>query len=106
MNVYAIGASRNIGYHSAVRLLSTLSLYPRKTVTDSRAIEKGATITFLLRSLDVFETDELIQGYVKSGHVRLVQGDALKAEDVVKGWEAAQEGPQSHVDLVLFTLGM
>ena len=106
MNVYAIGASRNIGYYSAVRLLSASNPFLRRTMADYRAIEKGATVTFLLRSLNVFETDELIQGYVKSGHVRLVQGDALKAEDVAKGWEAAQEGPQSHVDLVLFTLGM
>ncbi len=67
--------------------------------------EKGATITFLLRSPSAFDKDELIQRYVQSGHARLVQGDALKAEDVSRGWEVAQEGPDSHVDLVLFTLG-
>ncbi|KAF7794295.1 hypothetical protein EIP86_005428 [Pleurotus ostreatoroseus] len=88
MNVFALGASRNIGYHSAIRLL-----------------EKGATVTFLLRSPGVFDTDTTIQRYLQSGHARLVQGDALNIEDVANGWEKALEVPSRHVDLVLFTVG-
>ncbi|KAJ3532598.1 hypothetical protein NM688_g7397 [Phlebia brevispora] len=89
MNVYAIGASRNIGYYVTLKLL-----------------EKGATITFLLRSPNAFDNDEKLGlKYKSSGQVRIVQGDALKAEDVARGWEVAQEGPNSRIDLVLFTLG-
>ncbi|KAJ3524876.1 hypothetical protein NM688_g8488 [Phlebia brevispora] len=87
MNVFAIGASRNIGYFAAVRLLN-----------------KGATVTFLLRSPSVFDDDQVIQRYVQSGHARLIQGDGLNASDVAKAWELALEG-SAHVDLVLFTLG-
>ncbi|THG95441.1 hypothetical protein EW026_g6212 [Hermanssonia centrifuga] len=87
LNVYAIGASRNIGYYTALRLL-----------------EKGATVTFLLRSPTVFNEDAVIQSYVQAGTARLVKGDALNAEDVAKGWEKATEDSQ-YVDLVLFTVG-
>ncbi|PSR73875.1 hypothetical protein PHLCEN_2v10295 [Hermanssonia centrifuga] len=87
LNVYAIGASRNIGYYTALRLL-----------------EKGATVTFLLRSPTVFNEDAVIQSYVQAGTARLVKGDALNAEDVAQGWEKAIESSQ-HVDLVLFTVG-
>ena len=66
------------------------------------SIEKGATVTFLLRSPNVFDTDTTIQRYIQSGHARLVQGDALKVEDVANGWEKALEVPSCHVDLVLF----
>ena len=69
------------------------------------SIEKGATVTFLLRSPGVFDTDTTIQRYLQSGHARLVQGDALNIEDVANGWEKALEVPSRHVDLVLFTVG-
>ncbi|KZT69900.1 hypothetical protein DAEQUDRAFT_726223 [Daedalea quercina L-15889] len=88
MNVYAIGASRNIGYHSACRLLA-----------------KGATVTFLLRSPSTFDNDEKIQPYVRAGTARLVKGDALKPEDVKRGWEEAQSTKDGTVDLVLFSVG-
>ena len=80
-------------------------LFPPIILTSSSA--KGATVTYLLRSPDAFKNDEVMQDYIKSGRVRIVQGDALQAEDVAKGWEAAQ-GPvgDSHVDLVLFTIGV
>jgi len=86
MNVLFIGASKNIGYFAAQRLLA-----------------KGANGTFLLRNPKVFDTDEEIQKYVKSGKAHLVKGDGLVLEDVRAAWTAAaSHGP---VDLVLFTLG-
>ena len=60
-------------------------------------------MTFLLRNPAVFDGDEAIQIYVKSGKARLVKGDALVQEDVNRLWaEASSERP---VDLLLFTLG-
>ena len=68
------------------------------------AVEKGATITFLLRSVNVFDNDETMKPYVASGHARLVKGDALKLEDVTNGWAKALEGT-GKLDLVLFSVG-
>ncbi|KAH9917627.1 uncharacterized protein B0H18DRAFT_1123504 [Fomitopsis serialis] len=79
MNVFSIGASRNIGYHAARRLLA-----------------KGATVTFLLRSTSVFDNNQEIQAHIRAGTARLVKGDALKAED------GAKDGT---IDLVIFTVG-
>ncbi|KAJ7670246.1 hypothetical protein B0H17DRAFT_1086212 [Mycena rosella] len=83
LNILTFGASRNIGYFSAVRLL-----------------EKGATVTFLLRSPAVFDEDKLIQGYVKSGKARLVKGDATNEVDTRRAWDAA-----GVVDAVIFSVG-
>ncbi|KDQ61291.1 hypothetical protein JAAARDRAFT_124535 [Jaapia argillacea MUCL 33604] len=90
MKVIVFGGSRNIGYFSALRLL-----------------EKGATVTFLLRSPSVFDNDDKIKAYVASGHARLVQGDALNADDVRRAWEKAGEGEPDlgTVDVCLFTVG-
>ncbi|KAK7049702.1 hypothetical protein VNI00_005733 [Paramarasmius palmivorus] len=86
MNIFAIGAARNIGYYSSVRLL-----------------DAGCTVTFLLRNSAVFDEDEVIKKYIASGKVHLVKGDALVQSDVQRGWEeAAKHGP---VDLLLFTVG-
>ncbi|KIL67117.1 hypothetical protein M378DRAFT_74281 [Amanita muscaria Koide BX008] len=93
-NVLAIGASRNIGYHAAIRLLGKLS---------TELSESGSTVTFLLRSPSVFDKDEVIQGYVKSGKVRLLKGDGLVKEDVQRAWDDA--GKEKPVDTVLFTVG-
>lgn len=69
-------------------------------------IAKGGTVTFLLRKAEVFDTDEAIQSYVKSGKARLVKGDALEIEDVARGWAEAQAASETrHVDAVLFTVG-
>ncbi|KAA1479486.1 hypothetical protein DENSPDRAFT_846263 [Dentipellis sp. KUC8613] len=85
-NVYALGASRNIGYYASLRLL-----------------KKGATVTFLLRNPSIFDNDADIQPYIKEGKARLVKGDALNREDVAAGWTSAgQVGP---IDLLLFTVG-
>ncbi|KAF7361612.1 NAD(P)-bd-dom domain-containing protein [Mycena venus] len=82
-NVLAFGASRNIGYFSAVRLL-----------------EKGATVTFLLRSPSAFDSDVTIQKYIKSGHARLVKGDASIEADTQRAWNEA-----GVVDAVIFSVG-
>ncbi|KAL0946448.1 hypothetical protein HGRIS_012671 [Hohenbuehelia grisea] len=85
-NVFAVGASKNIGYFTSLRLLAA-----------------GANITFLLRSTSAFDNDEKMQGYIKSGKAHLVKGDGLVREDVQKAWTAASKhGP---IDLLLFTVG-
>ncbi|OSD08242.1 hypothetical protein PYCCODRAFT_1441226 [Trametes coccinea BRFM310] len=88
MHAFVLGGSKNIGYYAALRLL-----------------EQGATVTFLLRRTNVFENDEQMQRYVKSGQATLVCGDGLKLEDVQKGWEAALEAGNGSIDVVLFTIG-
>ncbi|EEB90534.1 hypothetical protein MPER_11244 [Moniliophthora perniciosa FA553] len=86
MNIFSIGAARNIGYYSSIRLL-----------------DAGCTVTFLLRNPSVFDGDEVIKKYVASGKVALVKGDALVKSDVERGWaEAAKHGK---VDILLFTVG-
>ncbi|KDQ60005.1 hypothetical protein JAAARDRAFT_174021 [Jaapia argillacea MUCL 33604] len=89
MKVLVLGGSRNVGYYSALRLL-----------------EKGHTVTFLLRKPSVFDGDAKVQFFVSSGQARLVEGDAMKAEDVKRAWEVAGQGePEGIVDLCLFTIG-
>ncbi|KAI0035633.1 hypothetical protein K488DRAFT_42793 [Vararia minispora EC-137] len=92
LKVYAIGASRNIGYYASIRLL-----------------QKGATVTFLLRKEHVFDGDATMQPFIESGRARLVQGDALNKDDVQRGWERAAEpafeGDATSVDVLLFTVG-
>ncbi|KIJ59180.1 hypothetical protein HYDPIDRAFT_101173 [Hydnomerulius pinastri MD-312] len=87
--VLAIGGSRNIGYFSSIRLL-----------------DLGATVTFLLRTPKVFDNDESIQKYIRSGKARLIQGDALVKDDVKRAWaEAAKGDDDKPVDTLLFTVG-
>lgn len=87
--VLSIGGSRNVGYLSSIRLL-----------------DKGASVTFLLRSPSCFDADETIQKYIKAGKARLVKGDALVKADVAKAWgEAAQGDGEQRVDVLLFTVG-
>ena len=107
MNVYTLGASKNIGYYSAIRLLGMTALVSHFVVLLIKSCPgKGATVTFLLRKPEVFDNDELIQPHVKSGKARLVKGDALSIEDVARGWAEAQSASESHrVDAVLFTVG-
>ncbi|KAJ6499025.1 hypothetical protein C8R45DRAFT_101341 [Mycena sanguinolenta] len=83
INVLSIGGSRNIGYFAAIRLL-----------------EQGSTVTFLLRSPSTFDGDAIIQKYVKSGHARLVKGDASIETDTQRAWDAA-----GIVDALVFTVG-
>ncbi|KAL1681719.1 hypothetical protein EV122DRAFT_205062 [Schizophyllum commune] len=85
-NILALGASKNIGYFTAIRLL-----------------DAGATVTFLLRNPAVFDEDEAIKKAVSSGKAFLVKGDGLNQGDVARAWaEATSHGP---VDTLLFTVG-
>ncbi|KAG1860603.1 hypothetical protein DFJ58DRAFT_268492 [Suillus subalutaceus] len=86
--VLVIGGSRNIGYYSAVRLLAL-----------------GATVTFLLRSPQVFDQDDTIQNYIKEGKARLIQGDALVKDDIRRAWSEAQVDDTRPVDFLIFTVG-
>lgn len=118
MKVYTIGGSRNIGYHASLRLLRKSIHFPRVLASCQSEsapwlfVDKGATVTFLLRNPSCFDEDEAIQGFVKQGRVRTVKGDALVKEDVRRGWEVAgQNVPGSssdadgRVDVLLFTVG-
>ncbi|PIL28686.1 hypothetical protein GSI_08730 [Ganoderma sinense ZZ0214-1] len=88
MNVFAIGASKNIGYFAALRLLN-----------------QGATVTYLLRSVNTFDNNAEMLPFIKSGKAKLVHGDGLKPETIRDGWATAREAGNGKVDLVLFTLG-
>ncbi|KAJ8508398.1 hypothetical protein ONZ45_g9326 [Pleurotus djamor] len=86
LNILAVGASKNIGYYATSKFLAL-----------------GHTVTFLLRSVSVFDDNAAIQNYVKCGHAQLVKGDALVQADVQRAWdEAARKGA---IDVVLFTVG-
>ncbi|KAG8809089.1 hypothetical protein FRC17_003624 [Serendipita sp. 399] len=86
MKIFALGASKNIGYLASQHMLAA-----------------GHTVVFLLRSTAVFDQDETMQAYIKAGKVILVKGDGLVKSDVENAWRKADEG--SPVDLVLFTVG-
>ncbi|KAG8886983.1 hypothetical protein FRB98_000707 [Tulasnella sp. 332] len=86
MKFFAVGASRNIGYHSALNLL-----------------QKGHQVVFLLRKTDVFDEDAVMKPFVDSGSAKLVKGDALVEGDVRMAWiEATSGGP---IDVVIFSVG-
>uniref|UniRef100_A0A0W0FQ46 Uncharacterized protein n=1 Tax=Moniliophthora roreri TaxID=221103 RepID=A0A0W0FQ46_MONRR len=104
MNVFSIGAARNIGYYSSIRLLGSVNHLVTVIYLHGLLIllDAGCTVTFLLRTPSVFDGDEVINKYVASGKVTLVKGDALTKSDVERGWaEAAKYGK---VDLLLFTV--
>jgi len=89
MNVLTFGGSRNIGYYASLRLL-----------------RQGATVTFLLRSTGVFDSDQDMRPFIAQGKAILVEGDALKLDDVKAAWNRALTANESHaIDLVLFTIG-
>jgi NAD(P)-dependent dehydrogenase (short-subunit alcohol dehydrogenase family) len=86
MHVFALGASRHIGYHASVRFLA-----------------KGDTVTIVVRNPSNLESDPALVEHVKSGKARLVKGDATDEESLAKAWaEASSVAP---VDLILFTVG-
>ncbi|KIO27892.1 hypothetical protein M407DRAFT_231914 [Tulasnella calospora MUT 4182] len=87
MKVFAVGASRNVGYYSSLSLLKA-----------------GHTVAFQLRNPSCFDNDTEIQPFVASGHVKLIKGDAMVEEEVRNAWaEANADGVA--VDLVLVTIG-
>ncbi|CAE6437861.1 unnamed protein product [Rhizoctonia solani] len=86
MRVLLLGASRNIGYSVAQRLL-----------------EKGHTCTLLLRQTDVMESDPSMTKYIRNGLVKLVCGNALVRGDVQKAWDTVNS--DGKVDLIFFGIG-
>ncbi|GAB1522280.1 hypothetical protein RhiTH_005394 [Rhizoctonia solani] len=86
MHVLLLGASRNIGYFVAQRLLA-----------------KGHTCTLLLRKPDVMESDPSMKGYIQSGLAKLVRGDALVREDVQKAVNTANA--DGKLELIFFGIG-
>lgn len=112
MKVFAVGASRHIGYLASLRLLRTFCSSSMLTKLLTLSIGKGDTVTFLLRNPSVFDADEAIQAFVEKGKARLVAGDALNREDVRHGWEVAGQlasgeplDSEGQVNVLLFTLG-
>lgn len=87
MKVFAVGASRNIGYYSSLSLLKA-----------------GHTIVFQLRNPSCFDNDAEIQPFVTSGKAKLVTGDAMVEEDVRSAWTEANADGEA-VDVVLFSVG-
>ncbi|KAG8724719.1 hypothetical protein FRC09_015192 [Ceratobasidium sp. 395] len=86
MRVLLLGASRNIGYFVAQRLLA-----------------QGHTCTLLLRRPEAMESDTSIGPYIKDGKAIIVPGDGLVEADVQRGWDAAKGDEQ--VDAVFFGIG-
>ncbi|KAJ7581141.1 hypothetical protein C8J56DRAFT_1168687 [Mycena floridula] len=84
LNILAIGASKNIGYHAALRFL-----------------ESGAHITFLLRNPSCFDADTTIQRF--ASNVDIIKGDALVKSDVQSAWDKARS--HGNVDIALCTIG-
>jgi NAD(P)-dependent dehydrogenase (short-subunit alcohol dehydrogenase family) len=87
MKILLLGASKNVGYYCALRLLS-----------------QKHTCIFLLRKTSVFDADKEIQKYLAEGRVKLVKGDGLIHDDVRNLWKVALEDGVA-VDYVIFTLG-
>ncbi|KAJ3565592.1 hypothetical protein NP233_g7535 [Leucocoprinus birnbaumii] len=89
LNIFAIGASRNIGYYASLKLL-----------------QSGATVTFLLRNPTIFDNDTAMQPFISSKSAHIVKGDALVKGDVARAWaEAMAKNDEGRVDYLLFTLG-
>ncbi|KAF8577249.1 hypothetical protein K439DRAFT_1639858 [Ramaria rubella] len=86
MYILAIGASKNIGYLSSLRLLG-----------------EGHNVTFLLRKLSVFDEDPKMQAHVQAGRAKLIQGDATVKSDVQRALDEASINGQ--LDAVLLSVG-
>ncbi|KAG9112046.1 hypothetical protein FRC07_007996, partial [Ceratobasidium sp. 392] len=86
MRVLLLGASRNIGYFVAQRLLA-----------------QGHTCTLLLRRPEAMESDSSMSTYIKDGQTILVRGDGLVEADVQRAWDTAKG--EGQVDAVFFAIG-
>jgi hypothetical protein len=65
----------------------------------------GARVTYLLRNPSVFDNDADLQPFLSSGKARIVKGDALVKNDVIRTWSEATKDSKL-VDYLLFTPGM
>lgn len=80
-----LGASRGIGYHTALNLLS----------------DKSATwqVTMLLRKPEALATDKHFAPFIENGRVKTIQGDATNPADVQKLFDGGK------VDVVVSSIG-
>lgn len=67
-------------------------------------LERGETVSILLRSPSVLEQDNVLKKYFESGRLHLFKGDATSKEDVVSAWKAAITA-SGIVNVVLFAVG-
>jgi hypothetical protein len=107
VNVLLVGGSRNIGYLTGLRLLSTPLFLPCFRLSHRAFSEQGHIVTYLLRNPNVFDADEEVQQYVKTRQARLLKGDSLNEDDVRRAWEEAGKGrlQEGYVDYVISTVG-
>jgi hypothetical protein len=104
MHIFALGASRNIGYHACLCKYDGIHRGPcRLIIIWIVALARGDTVTFLLRNPAILEEDSALKPYIQSGHAIFVQGDATSQEEVRKAWGVASN--KAPVDFVLFTIG-
>jgi NAD(P)-dependent dehydrogenase (short-subunit alcohol dehydrogenase family) len=89
MKVLILGGSQNVGYWTGLRYL-----------------EKGDTVTYLLRKPTVFDNNAEMKKYVESGTAKLVKGDVLNKDDVKKVYEVAGEGEGPGVEVILYSIGV
>jgi NAD(P)-dependent dehydrogenase (short-subunit alcohol dehydrogenase family) len=87
MKFFALGASRNIGYGAALRLMKA-----------------GHSFTFLLRNPSVFDGDANMTPYIASKQAQIVKGDALSLEDIQNAWKEA-EADGVPIDYVIYSVG-
>jgi hypothetical protein len=104
MNVFALGASRNIGYFASLSkhtlCLTKIILIP---ISSIGMLAKGDTVTLILRNPSTIENDESFKSYIANGKAKFIKGDATSFEDISAAWKlATSNGP---VDLVMFTVG-
>ncbi|CAE6445062.1 unnamed protein product [Rhizoctonia solani] len=86
MRVLLLGASRNVGYFVAQRLVA-----------------QGHICTLLLRNTDAMESDPAMADFIRDGKIKLVRGDGLVSEDVQRAWDTTRS--DGDVDLVYFGIG-
>jgi hypothetical protein len=68
-------------------------------------VERGSSVTYLLRDPACFDQDTAMQPHIKAGRARLVKGNALVEEDMRRVWSEAI-GDDGTLDLILSTIGM
>jgi hypothetical protein len=101
MHVFALGASRATGYHTA---LGEFPLPWWVVLTPFvEYLQRGYVVTILLRSPAVLQEDPAFKQYLDTQQVRLVKGDATNEKDVLTAWKDANSSVP--VDLVFFSLG-
>ncbi|KAG8879838.1 hypothetical protein FRB98_005487 [Tulasnella sp. 332] len=87
MKFLAIGASRNIGYLTALHLL-----------------QQGHHVAFVLRNTSTFIGNAEMKPFLESGSAQLIQGDALDVGSMRSAWIEANSTGEP-VDVAIFTVG-